>query len=175
VSGRHCLRQTQSVCARERKRRSNPLLLVVAMEPIPRLCSPPPCGEGSGVGVHTGRLAWGYPPPQPSPTRGEGELCGTDLPVASSPLSKKISLFDLVETAIEPSRPVPQRGGSRSSRNAGRDAVDADGAFDEWRRRGRRSRVVLTPRRWCQASRIKIRKATVARKPGHRGEYEGNR
>jgi hypothetical protein len=37
--------------------------------------SPPPCGEGSGVGV----VPWGTvviqrldPPPQPSPTRGEG-------------------------------------------------------------------------------------------------------
>jgi len=36
--------------------------------------------------------------------------------------------------------------------DVGRDAVDADGAFDEWRRRGRQSRVVLTPRRWRQVS-----------------------
>src|SRR6266851_5906699 len=34
--------------------------------------SPPPCGEGSGVGV-TSRGACGYPPPQPSPARGGGE------------------------------------------------------------------------------------------------------
>ena len=31
-----------------------------------------------------------------------------------------------------------------------RDAVDADGASDEGARGGRRSRVVLTPRRWRQ-------------------------
>jgi len=34
--------------------------------------SPPPCGEGSGVGVHTGGVTRGHPPPQPSPARGEG-------------------------------------------------------------------------------------------------------
>jgi hypothetical protein len=36
--------------------------------------------------------------------------------------------------------------------DAGRDAVDADGASDEGARGGRRSRVVLTPRRWRQVS-----------------------
>jgi tRNA pseudouridine32 synthase/23S rRNA pseudouridine746 synthase len=34
--------------------------------------SPPPCGEGSGVGVNNGSLALDHPPPQPSPARGEG-------------------------------------------------------------------------------------------------------
>ncbi|MGJ4892489.1 pseudouridine synthase [Bradyrhizobium sp. HKCCYLRH3099] len=34
--------------------------------------SPPPCGEGSGVGVPAGSLARSHPPPQPSPARGEG-------------------------------------------------------------------------------------------------------
>jgi hypothetical protein len=36
---------------------------------------------------------------------------------------------------------------------------------------GRRSRVVLTPRRWRQVRGFNLR-ATVARKPGHRGERE---
>src|ERR1700694_4720846 len=36
---------------------------------------------------------------------------------------------------------------------------------------GRRSRVVLTPRRWCQVGGKMIPAATVARKPGHRGEH----
>jgi hypothetical protein len=31
VSRRHCLRQTRSACARERKRRSNPFFLCTAM------------------------------------------------------------------------------------------------------------------------------------------------
>ena len=37
------------------------------------VCSPPPCGEGLGVGVAVGgySLRHNYdPPPQPSPTRG---------------------------------------------------------------------------------------------------------
>ena len=37
--------------------------------------SPPPCGEGLGVGVPFGARESchnEYPPPQPSPTRGEG-------------------------------------------------------------------------------------------------------
>ncbi|NEW90129.1 hypothetical protein DU475_23080, partial [Rhodopseudomonas sp. WA056] len=32
--------------------------------------SPPPCGEGSGVGVHIGSFASGHPPPRPSPQGG---------------------------------------------------------------------------------------------------------
>ena len=48
----------------------------------------------------------------------------------------------------------------------------------------RRSRVVLTPRRWRQVRGVKSAdrgldktypQATVANKPGHRGELEGNR
>jgi len=41
-----------------------------------------------------------------------------------------------------------ERGGSRSSRTLRWDAVDAVVPTDERRRRGRRSRVVLAPRRW---------------------------
>src|SRR5216683_4168378 len=40
--------------------------------------------------------------------------------------------------------------------------------------RGRRSRVVLTPRRWRQVAR-NVCGATVARKPVHRGEREVSR
>ena len=48
----------------------------------------------------------------------------------------------------------------------------------------RRSRVVLTPRRWRQVRGVKSAQpgldktypqATVAKEPGHRGEHEGNR
>ena len=43
-------------------------------------------------------------------------------------------------------------------------------------RRGRRSRVVRTPRRWRQvAMMLRITPRTVTRKPDHRGEHEGNR
>src|SRR6266403_6042174 len=42
------------------------------------VCSPPPCGEGLGVGVvrfwagGATEISPHHPPPQPSPTRGEG-------------------------------------------------------------------------------------------------------
>jgi hypothetical protein len=55
-----------------------------------------------------------------------------------------------------------------------RDAVDVDGALTNALIGGRRSRVVLTPRRWRQVSRSDPL-MTVANKPGHRGEREGNR
>jgi hypothetical protein len=48
-----------------------------------------------------------------------------------------------------PSRPT--EGRLAIVTDAGRDAMDADGADNERRRGGRRSRVVLTPRRWRQA------------------------
>jgi phosphomethylpyrimidine synthase len=41
-------------------------------KPLRGLDSPPPCGEESGVGVTTGAVVHGNPPPQPSPARGEG-------------------------------------------------------------------------------------------------------
>jgi hypothetical protein len=98
--------------------------------------------------------------------------------------------------------PPHHRGVSRSSRTRGADAVDA-AAFcarrdrragypvsgqqraDERRCCVRRSRVVLTPRRWrqvrgCYVGPTGLRhnvspRTTVANKPGHRGEREGNR
>jgi hypothetical protein len=45
------------------------------------------------------------------------------------------------------------------------DAVDADGAKDERAIRGRRSRVVLTPRCWRQVREGQLSLMTVARKP----------
>src|ERR1700753_883939 len=49
------------------------------------------------------------------------------------------------------------------------------GALDDQRRRGRRSRVVLTPRRWRQVSGAIFPGAMVATKPGHQGELEVSR
>jgi hypothetical protein len=55
--------------------------------------------------------------------------------------------------------------------------MDALASPDERRQRGRRSRVVLMPRRWHQvgdnASRIAL--AMVTKKPDHQEEREGNR
>ena len=83
--------------------------------------------------------------------------CGTtDLPVGRcckksvQPPSQKYFCFS--ETQISsislPSRPT--EGRCATSRNAERDAVDADSAVDDGAKSGRRSRVVLTPRRWRQ-------------------------
>ena len=71
------------------------------------------------------------------------------LPVQSH--RQKYFLSRLTQiTSIIRAIPSHMRGVSRSSRTLERDAVDAGGAFDERRGRGRRSRVVLTPRRWRQ-------------------------
>jgi len=113
-SHRHCLRQTQSVCARERQRRSNPdrlrgEILDCFAEPVigpcfartrwlamtkieagvdrtrkpPRSQSfPPPLwGRARERGKPQAPNS-GYPPPRPSPTRGEGveraQLCAPE-------------------------------------------------------------------------------------------------
>jgi hypothetical protein len=76
---------------------------------------------------------------------------------------------------LAPSR-TRQRGVSRSSRTLGA----GYGGRDNVKRRmtlirGRRSRVVLTPRRWRQAWRDFPRKRRWQESPVHRGEREGNR
>jgi hypothetical protein len=63
----------------------------------------------------------------------------------------RISLDVPVETGILRFGPVPSEGRFAIVTDAGRDAVDAGGAKDEGACRGRRSRVVLTPRRRRQA------------------------
>ena len=63
-----------------------------------------------------------------------------------------------------------QRGGSRSSRNAGRDAVDARCTQDEGADCGRLRRVVLISRRWIKSAEA-IPPATVAKEPVHRPEH----
>ena len=49
--------------------------------------------------------------------------------------------------------------------------MDAGGALDGRAARGRRRRVVLTPRRWRQVRGKQFSRARVARKPGHPGEH----
>ena len=76
-----------------------------------------------------------------------------------------------------PRRPAPTRGALRGRHGRWeRDAVDAAGARDECTERGRRSRVVLMPRRWRQVSDNAAHCAGDGdKKADHRGEHEGHR
>jgi hypothetical protein len=66
-----------------------------------------------------------------------------------------------------------ERGVAQRHQRWERDAVDAGGASDEGAERGRRSRVVLTPRRWRQVLREDARDDgdKKARSPG-RARYK---
>jgi hypothetical protein len=123
----------------------------------------------------------------------------------SSPICKNISLHPSGKSSLQ-IRAIPshKRGVSRSSGNAGRDAVDAAASCVRWNRRAgffesvsdvrraderccsvRRSRVVLTPRRWCQVRGVLFGptglrqnlalRTTVAKEPGHRGKLDISR
>jgi len=72
------------------------------------------------------------------------------IPPVQSPLSKIFPFAPAPNHFYNLRIPSHLRGVSRSSRTLERDAVDAGALKDERRGRGRRSRVVLTPRRWCQ-------------------------
>ena len=54
-----------------------------------------------------------------------------DLPALSSPIRKNILVFRNENQHYIHNRPVPKEGRCATSRNVGRDAVDADGALDE--------------------------------------------
>src|SRR3981189_1314438 len=69
--------------------------------------------------------------------------------VAVQPLFEKYFCFSEIESPVYSRRPVPQRG-ARDRHGRGAGCGGRGGAFDEWRLSGRRSRVVLTPRRWRQ-------------------------
>ncbi|NEW95650.1 ATP-dependent DNA ligase [Rhodopseudomonas sp. BR0G17] len=65
---------------------------VALMWPSPRgrASSPPPCGEGSGVGVHDGTPSLGRPHPTPLPQAGEGARPASGETIASE-LSAEVS------------------------------------------------------------------------------------
>ena len=89
-------------------------------------------------------------------------------------LSEKIFRFHPDANHFSDSRrSVPMQGRIAIVTDAGWNAVDAGCAFDERRwARGRRSRVVLTPRRRRQVRGRQLPPATVTRKPDRRGEHE---
>jgi len=68
----------------------------------------------------------------------------------SSPPVKNISLGRDAKSPANSAHPVPQEGRIAIVTDVGAGCGGRGGALDEWRRRGRRSRVVLTPRRWRQ-------------------------
>ena len=109
-------------------------------------------------------------PRQSSPT-------GKSPKTLSIPSRKKISLPSSGKSVILicPSHPI--RGALRTSRTLRWDAVDAIRRATSARCRGRRSRVVLTPRCWRSSWRrcLRIAPTTVAKEPGHRGEHEVSR
>jgi hypothetical protein len=81
---------------------------------------------------------------------------------------QKYSASDVGQITFTTSPVLSPRGALRNVTDAGRDAVDADGAADESAEGGRRSRVVLTPRRWRQVLREDARDdgGKQARSPG---------
>jgi len=91
-----------------------------------------------------------------------------------SPFRKNILVFSRPKSSAYPCHPASSEGRFAIVTDVRWDAVDARRREDERRQRGRRSRVVLTPRRWRQVGGA-IRLATVANKPGRRGEHEGSR
>src|SRR5713101_4251816 len=137
--------------------------------------------------------------------RRRGVICPTGclLTGVSSPICKNISVSIHPKSLLELSPSHPTRGAyhDRHGRGAGCGgrgsvlrATGSQGGFfesvsdqqhaDERCCCGRRSRVVLTPRRWCQVRGVASAQpgldktyplTTVAKEPGHRGEREGNR
>jgi hypothetical protein len=92
----------------------------------------------------------------------------------SSPRAKNISLFRLVETGIERSHPVPLRGALRE-RHGRRGGM-------RWTRRRARRAMPMRTAKSCGPDTPTLVSSwrsnplmTVANKPGHRGEHEGNR
>jgi hypothetical protein len=69
----------------------------------------------------------------------------------SSPFIKNFSSFRFMQISFLVPPSTPLEGRIAIVTDAGLDAMDADGATDEGTGCGRRSRVVLTPRRWRQA------------------------
>ena len=116
-------------------------------------------------------------PPSPILPDGQITLCHSPSNYGvSSPHAKNILLSPSGKSSLRSSRrPAPHEGRFAIVTNAGRDAMDADGAIDERRlRRTAKSCGPDTPT-LVSSRRKMIPPATVAKEPGHRGERGGNR
>src|ERR1700722_11221078 len=92
-----------------------------------------------------------YRPPSAAPLPDGQNTCANALicPPCPVPPVKIFCFSEMQITSIfTPSRPTEGRVAIVTA--AGRDAVDADAPITNGADRGRRRRVVLTPRRWCQ-------------------------
>jgi hypothetical protein len=92
------------------------------------------------------------------------------------PLLQKYIASDFGKSELGFARPASiRRGGSRLSRTRG-GMRWTRGRLRDWQRaRGRPSRVVLAPRRWCQVCGTTVPQAMVAKKPGTPGRARSNR
>jgi hypothetical protein len=100
---------------------------------------------------------------------------GKSVTCLSIPLCKNIPVFSRPKSIHIPCRPVPQEGRLAIVTDAGRDAMDADGAFDEQRLRWTAKSCGPDAPTLASSWRKITPLMTVANKPGHRGEHEGNR
>jgi hypothetical protein len=88
----------------------------------------------------------------------------------SSLFYKNISLVPSGKSSLQAVPSCSTRGALANVSNAGQDAMDAAVLETRAPASGRRSRVVLTPRRRCQVRERQLSRMTVAKEPGHRGE-----
>ena len=102
-------------------------------------------------------------------------VAGVFDPACQGLVAKNILLFRIFGLSYISLCPVPPKGRFAIVTDAGRDAVDADGASDEGAGCGRRSRVVLAPRRRRQVLRGHPCGATETNQPDLRGEHEVSR
>jgi hypothetical protein len=118
-------------------------------------------------------LIWSNPSWEKSARRNEfRKLNQADL--GCPDLQEKTSLFLKIRNCELLGCLASPRGAYASSRTLSAGCGGRKNVADERCYCGRRSRVVLTPRRWCQARGI-LSRATEARKPGLRGEPEVSR
>jgi len=109
---------------------------------------------------------------RPAPKNDFHEPIQADL--ACPALGAKIFLFTKIGNHAFCCRPAAVRGALRDRHGCWRqDAMDALAVRDERGRCGRRSRVVLSPRRWGQALRDDdSRRRWWLKSPAHQGEHE---